>query len=44
MQPISAFLDVTKITDFWWKNSNVSRTEGLCHMIYMFFESSLGKV
>ena len=44
MQPISAFLDVTKTADFWWKNSDVSRTEGLCHMIYVFFESYLGKV
>ena len=44
MQFISVFLDIAKIADFWWKSADVSRPQGLCHVIYMFFESSLGKV
>ena len=44
MQSISTFLDITKIADFPWKSADVSRTQELCHMIYMFFGSSLGKV
>ena len=44
MQTITVFLDVTKITDLQWKNVDVSRTQVLFHMIYMFFGSSLGKI
>ena len=36
--------DITKIAEFGWKNADVSRTQGMCHVIYVFFESSLGKV
>ena len=44
MQSISVFLNITEVADFRWKNADVSRTEGVCHVIYMFFGSSLGKV
>ena len=37
MQSVSVFLDITKTAD-------VSRTKGLCHETYVFFESSLGEV
>ena len=43
-EPISAFLDMTKIAGFWWKNADVSRTLGVCHVTYMFFESYLGMI
>ena len=44
MQSISAFLDIAKIADFRLKNADFSRTQWVCHMIYIFFGSSLGKV
>ena len=44
MQSISVFFDMTKFTDFQLKNADVSRTQKVCHMIHMFFGSSLGKV
>ena len=44
MQPMSVFLDITKVANFQWKNADVSRTQDVCHMIYMVFGSSLGKV
>ena len=44
MQPISVFLDRGKFVDFLWKNADVSRTQGVCHVIHIFFGSSLGKV
>ena len=44
MLSIPVFLDVLKIADFRWKNTDVSKTQGVCHMIYVFFGSSLGKV
>ena len=43
MQSISVFLDITKFADFRWKNADVSRTQWLCHVIDIFFGSSLGK-
>ena len=33
-----------KVANFRWKNADVSKTQGICHVIYMFFESSLNKV
>ena len=33
-----------KFADFGWKNADVSRTQELCHVIYIFFGSTLGKV
>ena len=44
MQSISVFPDIVKFADFWWKNVDVSRTQVVCHVIYVFFGSSLGKV
>ena len=44
MQSVSVFLDITKFADFWLKNADVSRTQRVYHMIYIFFGSSLGKV
>ena len=44
MESISVFLDIAKFADFRLKNADVSRTQGMCHVIYIFFGSSLGKV
>ena len=44
MQSLSVFLNITKIADFWVKNADVTRTQGVCHVIYTFFRSSLGKL
>ena len=41
MQSISVFLDIIKIADFRRKNSDVSRNQGVCHVIPMFFRTSL---
>ena len=41
---VSVFLDRTKVTDFQWNNAGVSRTQGVCHVIYIFFWFSLDKV
>ena len=41
---MSVFLDISKFADFRLKNADVSRTQGVCHVIHIFFESSLGKV
>ena len=44
MQFIAVFFDTAKVADFWWKGPEVSKTQWVCHVIYMFFLSSLGKV
>ena len=44
MQSIPVFPDMTKVADFRWKNADVSRTQKVYHVIYLFFGSSLGKV
>ena len=44
MQSISVFLDIAKVADFLWKNANISRTQGVCHVIHILSGSSLGKV
>ena len=44
MQSISAFLNIAKLADFQQKNADASRTQGVCHVIQIFFRSSLGKV
>ena len=41
---VSVFLDITKVADFWWKNADVRRNQGVCHVIYILFWSSLGKI
>ena len=33
----TVFLDITKVADFQWKNADVSRTQGVCHVIYIFW-------
>ena len=43
-QSISAFLDIAKFADFRLINADVSRTQGVCHVIPIFLRSSLGKV
>ena len=40
---ISLFLNITKFADFRKKNA-FSRTQGVCHVIHIFFGSSFGKV
>ena len=44
MQSISVFLDMTKVANFWWKNADASRSQDVCHMIYLFgsFLAGLG--
>ena len=44
MQQIPVFPDILKIADFLWKNGDDSRTVGVCHVLYVFFGSSFGKV
>ena len=44
MQSIFVFLDIAEFADFWCKNADVSRTQGMCHAIYVFFGPSLVKV
>ena len=36
MKSISVFSDVAKFSDFRWKNADVSRIQGLCHVIIYF--------
>ena len=43
MQSISIFPDITKVANFYFKNDDVGRTQGVSHIIYTFFGSSLGK-
>ena len=43
MQSISVFSDIAKFADFQRKNADVSRTQGVCHLIHIFFGSSLGE-
>ena len=35
MQPISEFLNVTKVIEFWWKNADVRKTERAFQVIYV---------
>ena len=44
MGSISVFIDITKFVDFRWKNAYVKRTHGVYDVIYIFCESSLGKL
>ena len=44
MQSISAFLDLAKFAGLRWKIADVSRNQGVCHVIHIFFESFSGKV
>ena len=38
------FPDIAKFADFQRKNTDASRIQSLCHVIHIFFGSSLGKV
>ena len=38
------FPDIAKFADFRRKNTDDSRTQSLCHVIHIFFGSSLDKV
>ena len=44
MQSLSVSLDITKSADFRRKNTDVGRNQEVCHVIYVFFGSSLAKV
>ena len=44
MESISVFLDIAKFADFRYKNADASKTQGVCHLIHIFFGSSLNKV
>ena len=44
MQSISVFLDITKVADFQGKNADVSRTQGVNYVIYVFWGSFADKV
>ena len=44
MLSIYVFLDISKFADSRWKNADVSRTQDVCHVIHVFFGSSLVKV
>ena len=45
MQPVSVFLVIAKFADFWRKNADVSRSQGVCHVIriflWIFFRSGI---
>ena len=36
MQSIFVFCDIAKVAAFWWKNADVTRTQGVCQMIHIF--------
>ena len=40
---ISVFFDMAKFANFWRKSTDVIRTQGLFHVINIFFGSSFGK-
>ena len=44
MQSISVFLATAKFADFRRKNTYLSRTQGMCHVIHIFFGFSSVKV
>ena len=44
MQSIPVFLDITKFADFRRKNADLSKIQGACLVIDIFFGSSLSKV
>ena len=41
MHSKSVFLNVSKVVDLRWKNPDVSRIQGVRHVIYVFVGSSL---
>ena len=41
---MSVFLDAANFADLRGKNADIIRIYGVCHVIHIFFVSSLGKV
>ena len=41
MQSVSVFLDITKVADFWRKNTDVTKNQEVRHVIHIFFVSVL---
>ena len=37
MQPVSVLLDILKVVNFWLENADVSRTQGVYHVISIYF-------
>ena len=37
MQSVSVFVNITKFADLQENNADVSRTQGMCHVINKFF-------
>ena len=44
MESIYVLLYITKVADSSENNGDIDRTQAVCHVIYVFFGSSLGKV
>ena len=44
MQFIGVLLDIAKLADFRWKNADRSNIQWKCHVIHLFFASSLYEV
>ena len=44
MQSISVFSNRAKLSDFRGKNGDISRVQGVCHVIHIFFGYPLDKV
>ena len=44
MQSVSVFLDIRKVAHFRWESTDISRAQGLRHVISILFRSPLGKV
>ena len=44
MQFLNVFPDLIKIASYCWKNDDVNKIQRIFHVVYIFFESSLGKV
>ena len=44
MQSTSVFPYIATFGDLRWKNTDVSRTQGVCHVNQILFEFSLGKL
>ena len=42
MESVSLFSEKENFGDFWGKNANVSRPQGVHHVIHIYFGSSLG--
>ena len=43
-QSVFVILNRTNAVDFQWENADISRSRGVCHVIYIFFGAPLGKI